>query len=140
MIGTYTHNGHALKALRVPSVIDLIEQLWQDEHANIKRNLDDANAGPELRLKTLSEHDKQRGLGSLLVRYAFTYKGASEIIEAAIKAADAKITVDDLKLDMSGEINRVALNLLGIEWSEIDASKEDEDKEPDPTQAVPVTG
>ena len=140
MIGTYEHNGHVLKALLVPSVIDLIDRLWQEERARILENLDDADADVELRLKTLTEHNRERGLGAQLVRYAFTYKGAAQIIEAAIKEAGLPISVSDLGLDISGEINRVALSLLGIEWDETAAVTEDEDKEPDPTKLVPVTG
>lgn len=140
MIGSYIHNGHTLKALLVPSVIDLIDKLWSDERDQIIKNLDDAGADPELRLKTLSDHGRERGLGAALARHAFTYKGAVEIIGYAIKEAGIDITVTDLGLDMTGEINKVALSLLGIEWSETTAGDKDEDKEPDPTQVARVTG
>ncbi len=131
---------HSLPKLKPADIVELGEKVYARARERLLTDLEDAGAGPELRLTELKELDRRRGLGSVVVGHGFTVEGAMEIIERSIAIADNGIDIDSLQLDPSAGMFQLALKLIGVNWEELTGGKDEDDLESDPIKRSPATG
>lgn len=89
------------------------EKAWKADRLLLLNSLDESRAEPELRLKSLREHDANRGTFGPIFLMTFQIAGCDEIIDAAC----AKSQVDPVRFKdglPDGDRQRIARELLGI--------------------------
>lgn len=116
-----------LPRLKPADLIALSESSYVRARERLLTDLESAGAGPDLRMTELKELDRRRGLGSVVVRHAFTIEGATEIIERSIEIANNGIDIESLELDPSKGMVKLALRLIGVDWAKlVDEQKTEE--------------
>lgn len=100
--------------LRVQQVIDLSTRRFERERLNLIADLTDAGVEPGDRLLQLRKQREESGLSAMIVRSAFTTRGAKEVVAEAMGGefpeSFASIAPD--------ELSRLALSCLGVTLDE----------------------
>lgn len=106
-------NDLSIPELRRSDLHNLSEKAWKAERIALLNTLDESNADPELRLKTLREHDANRGTIGPLLLYSYQIIGCDEIIATACDAA--KVPADRFSQGLPDrERQRIARELMGF--------------------------
>jgi len=106
-------NDISIPELKRSHLHTLSEEAWKAERVQLLRTLDESQAEPELRLKTLREHDANRGTVAPLILYSYQIEGCDRIVKMACDAAQ----VDYLRFIGNlpdREIQRIARELMGF--------------------------
>ena len=126
-------NGHTVPKLTVQDILELQEREFVVQKKALIASLDDAGADENLRVEKLMALRRRSDLGDDLIMSAYGIRGASAIIRHAL--GDSVTTLEDLELDPTGDLQKLALELLGVRM----VSKQEED-DSDPTNPLTGTG
>jgi len=116
----------------VAQVIGLMDYQFERQRAELIDDLEAADAPAELKLDEVKKLRDEKGLTSKLIRYAFTLRGAMEVIEYTVPEDKVKKA---LALDPD-QLVWLALRLLGFNTNDVEEGAEDETENPTKDRAT----
>lgn len=114
---TVDDKSHAFPMLRVEDVIEMAERAFAVERAELVADLDECGITGEPRLERLRELALMRGRASVLIRYAYSYSGALEVLKMCRGRMTDPPPGDTFGLNPI-DATRLALDLVGFTLDE----------------------
>lgn len=106
-------NDISIPELKRSHLHTLSEEAWKAERVQLLATLDESQAEPELRLKTLREHDANRGTVAPLILMSYQIEGCNRIIRLACDEAKVEFAAF-IKGLPDREVQRIARELMGF--------------------------
>tara|TARA_S200002703_G_scaffold152917_1_gene153854 strand:- start:286 stop:711 length:426 start_codon:yes stop_codon:yes gene_type:complete len=113
----------------VAEVIGLMDHQFERQRKELIEDLEAVNASEDLKLEEVKKLRDEKGLTSKLIRYAFTLRGAIDVIQYVVPEEKREECLNA----EPDEIVWLALRLLGFNMSD-QSEQSEEDESEDPTK------